>query len=128
MRWSAKAAFPNRWRKQKVDFKSIYVQAMRERAPELFKELRKAGRKSEFLQKQSEAAHQMRDELLEGKPKNPEGRPMMADERWAEEIVLAHFLDFPVPEKDQNPEPPDDLPHAPTRAFEEPISRSNQET
>jgi hypothetical protein len=49
-------------------------------------------------------------ELLADKPKSPSGQNLTSDQRWAEEVVLHHFLDFNLPEKEQRPKPPYDLP------------------
>jgi hypothetical protein len=97
------------WRK-KVDFKVPYVLAMREQAPQMFRELRQSGKLDEFLQERSVEAHHMLKELLAQRPKDRDGLSYTSDRRWAEEVVLHHFLDFHIPEKDQRPEPPDDLP------------------
>jgi hypothetical protein len=47
---------------------------------------------------------------LANKPRDRDGIVPQAEVAAAEEIVRATLIDFPIPEKDQNPEPPNDLP------------------
>ena len=58
-------------------------------------------------------------ELLADKPKDKWGFHAPADRREAEEITRHLLIEFPTPPKDQNPEPPDDLRIAQTRASRE---------
>lgn len=91
-----------------MDFKGPYLQTMRVKDPGLFMELRRSNRLDQFVQQKSMEAHQMLQDLLQAKGSD------LASRREAEEEVMAVFLDFPVPEKDQRPEPPDDLKRHPT--------------
>lgn len=108
-----------------MDFKSQYVQALRDRDPGLFRELVKTGQIDQHLQDKSLEAHRLLDDLLAPEPKGPDGLPKDPQAlRLAEERVKSQMLDFPVPEKDQNPEPPDDLTGL-SKAKTSPLSLAN---
>ncbi len=93
-----------------MDFKAPYVQVLRLRDPKLFMELRRTNKLDDYLQEKSREAHELLAQLLAGEPKGVDGFPKDPQaERLAEERVMAQMMDFPVPEKDQRPEPPDDL-------------------
>jgi hypothetical protein len=92
-----------------VDFKVPYALAMSERDPKGFNELSRSGKLEQHLQEVSLRAHQMLKDLLADKPRDRHGLVSQADEAAAEEVVMATLIEFPTPEKDQNPEPPDDL-------------------
>ena len=95
---------------QDMDFKSQYVQALRDHDPVLFRDLVKRGQMDAYLQEKSLEAHRLLADLLAAEPKGPDGFPKDPQaERLAEERVKSQMLDFSLPEKDQNPEPPDDL-------------------
>ena len=110
-----------------MDFKTIYVQAMREHQPKQFNELVRSGRIEAYLQERSKEAHAMLRDLLKDEPRGPGGAVSnLAKERAAEEQVLAVFLDFPQPESEQNPEPPDDLPKRSTLTSKAPTTGSTR--
>ena len=96
-----------------MDFKSQYVQALRDKDPGLFRDLHRRDQLDAFLQEKSAEAHRLLDDLLAPEPKGPDGLPKDPQAlRLAEDRVRSQMLDFPVPERDQNPEPPDDLTHS----------------
>lgn len=99
-----------------MEFKIPYVMAMREQAPKMFMEMRRAGTLEQHLQDKSNQAHALLAEMLANAPKGPHGQPTMQAEREAEEIVRATLIEFPPPEKTDRPEPPDDLPTPTSRA------------
>lgn len=79
-----------------MDFKAPYLMAMREQAPQMFKELRKAGKMDEHLQQMSRQAHQMLKELLANKPKRQDGHPTNQALIEAEQIVRETLIEFPT--------------------------------
>lgn len=89
-----------------MEFKIPYALAMREADPKGFNELSRSGKLEAHLQEVSLKAHQMLKDLLADKPRS-HGLVSQADVAAAEEVVRATLIDFP--EKEQNPEPPDDL-------------------
>ena len=94
-----------------MEFKSQYVHAMADQAPKMFRELVKSKKIDQHLQEKSVEAHQLLKELLAEVPKDSTGQPLNPqDLSRAEEIVRQTLIEFPLPEKEQNPEPPDDLP------------------
>ncbi len=94
-----------------MNFKGTYLQALRERDPKLFMELRRNGQLDKHLQDKSQEAHGLLEQLVAHEPKGVDGLPKDPQaQRLAEERVMSQMLDFPVPEKEQHPEPPDDLP------------------
>ena len=100
-----------------MNFMGPYLQAMRQRAPGMFNELAKAGKLETFAHDRSLEAHALLHQLLGPEPKGVDGLPKDPQAlRLAEERVMGEMLDFPVPEKDQHPEPPDDLPQPRSRA------------
>lgn len=93
-----------------MEFKAQYLHLMREREPKLFRQLVKSGQIDQYVQEKAVEAYRLLDDLLASEPKGPDGLPRdLQAQRLAEERVKAQMFDFPVPEKDQNPEPPDDL-------------------
>lgn len=92
-----------------MEIKVPYALAMREQDPKGFNQLSRSGTLEAHLQEVSEKAHQMLDSLLADKPRDRHGQVSQADVAAAEEVVRATLIEFPTPEKDQNPEPPDDL-------------------
>ena len=105
-----------------MEFKGPYLLAMREQDPKGFMELLRSGKLEQHLQAKTQEAYRMKADLLANKPKNEWGNYDLADEREAEELVRHQLIEFPTPERDQNPEPPDDLPTAQMRASKESIS------
>lgn len=93
-----------------MEFKLPYVLAMREQDPKGFQQLVRSGMMERHLQEKALEARQMLDQLLADKPRDQQGNPNPADVVAAEEVVRGTLIDFPTPESDQNPEPPDDLP------------------
>lgn len=94
-----------------MEFKIPYLQAMRDRAPKMFRDLERHGRLKQHLDLKSQEAHEMLRGILNRHP-----HPSLAQEREAEEIVRQTLIEFP-PENDRDspiqPEPPDDLPQMP---------------
>ena len=79
-----------------MDFKGPYLQAMREQAPTMFNRLVKTGALDQFVQKRSEEAHALYDQLTKDAAKLPNG--VVSDpqiDRTAQEQVLATMLEFP---------------------------------
>jgi hypothetical protein len=74
-------------------------------------ELRRSGKLDQYVHQECVKAYAMVEQMLARRRKDSQGRPSMADEREAEEIVLAQFLEFPEEARPDRPEPPDDLPH-----------------
>lgn len=100
-----------------MDFKSRYVQELRDKDPALFRELVRSHQIDQFLQQKSAEAHALLEQLLAPEPKGPDGLPKDPQAlRLAEERVFAQMTEFEVPENRQNPEPPDDLPTPTSRA------------
>jgi hypothetical protein len=97
-----------------VNFKGLYLQALSEKDPKAFRELRKNGQLEAEAQRASLEAHELLRQLLAQEPKGSDGLPLdIQAERLAEERVLAQMLDFAAPEEDQlldhelpDPEPP----------------------
>lgn len=79
-----------------MEIKSMYLMAMREQAPEMFKELRRSGKMDEHLQRISEQAHQMVKELTASAPKREDGEPTDQALREAEQIVRETLIEFPT--------------------------------
>ena len=82
---------------------------MREPAPKVFIQLGRSGKMDAFLHQISLEAHQMLDNCWRTNHAQPRAGKS-GGRAGAEEIVRATLIEFPTPEKDQNPEPPDDLP------------------
>ena len=100
-----------------MDFKGPYLQAMAQQAPRLMRELHRTGKLDAYVQDRSLEAHQYLEQALASEPKGPSGLPLdQQAARLAQERVMGQMLEFPVPEKDQTPEPPDDLPTPSSRA------------
>ena len=84
-----------------MEFKIAYLQAMREQAPRMFNELRRSGAMDAYLKAKTKEAYRMRDELLEGVPKLPNGVPSNPqDSHRAEEQVFAALIEFPPADRD----------------------------
>ncbi len=79
-----------------MDFKSRYVQVLRDQDPKLFRELVKTNKIDQYLQEKSLEAHELLETLLAPEPKGPDGLPRDPQaQRLAEERVMAQMLDFP---------------------------------
>jgi hypothetical protein len=105
-----------------MNFMGTYLQAMRQQAPGMFNELARAGKLETFAHQKSVEAHRLLNELLAPEPKGVDGLPKDPQAlRLAEERVMGEMLDFPVPERDQHPEPPDDLPQPKSQAKTSPL-------
>ena len=79
-----------------LNFRTAYLQAMRDQAPTMFKELRRTGAMDAFLDKKAEEARALFAELTKGLPTLPSGA--LADpvaERQAAEQVFAQLIAFP---------------------------------
>jgi len=94
-----------------MEFKLPYVQAMREKAPRMFMEMRRAGTLDQHLQDKSLEAHRMLTEMLARAPKDQYGDPTMQARREAEETVRATLIEFPAEEtkRESRQQPPDAL-------------------
>lgn len=79
-----------------MEFKGPYLMAMREQAPQMFRELRKSGQMDAHLQAKSVEAHRMLDELTEGAPKLKSGLPEEPYLTQAEQVVLETLIEFPA--------------------------------
>ena len=110
-----------------MNLTSTYLPAMREQAPKMFMELRRAGKLDEFLHQREVEAAEMLKGLLANKPKNKWGNYSLADEREAEEIVRAQLIEFPIQEMDQRPEPPEGLPIKRNENFPQPPAQQRRE-
>jgi hypothetical protein len=75
-----------------MEFKSLYIRALRQHDPQLFNELVRTSKIAEHLQQKSEEAHELLRQVLQGNP-----NPSLAQERAAEEIVRATLIEFPAP-------------------------------
>ena len=62
--------------------------AMREQAPEMFKELTRSGTLDQFVEEKCREAAELRDSMM---PENP----TMAEKREVAEIVRAQLIEFP---------------------------------
>jgi hypothetical protein len=111
-----------------MEFKLPYLLAMRQQDPKEFMALRRAGKLDQHVQEKAEEASRLLKELLARAPRDSHGEVSLAARREAEEHVRATLIDFPVPKRDQNPEPPDDLPTVRMRSSAASTSRSNRGT
>lgn len=85
-----------------MEFKLIYLRAMAERAPAMFRQLKEAGELDDHVAQKTIEAHRMLESLLADEPKYPGGVPKdLQAKRLAEEQVIASFLDFPVDIQDE---------------------------
>lgn len=107
-----------------MEFKSAYLNAMREQAPQMFNELRRSGRLDEYVQQKTVEAYGMLSDLLAKEPKDSAGQPRnLAALKAAENQVLSSMLEFPQKPDPEMAEPPDDLRQ--TAASPAKTSRSN---
>jgi len=101
-----------------MEFKPIYLQALRENDPKLFNQMVRSGQMDGHLQEKSLEAHRLLAEQLASEPKLANGEPKDQNAaRAAEERVLAQMLDFPQRESPDRLEPNDDL-YPPTQRSE----------
>jgi len=93
-----------------MEFKSIYVHALRDNNPALLRDLVRNGQLEAHLQAKSAEAHELLNQLLASEPKGPDGLPKdQQAQRLAEERVLAEMLEFPEETpSEENQEPTDD--------------------
>lgn len=98
-----------------MDFKGRYLEMMKEEAPQLLRQLNKQRQTIAFLERQSDIAHDLLDQMLANVPRDQYGEIPMAEEREAEERVFAMMAEFPDPETIAR-EPPHDLPPDPMPA------------
>lgn len=80
-----------------LNFRTAYLQAMREQAPAMFNELRRSGAMDAHLNKKAAEAQAMFRQLTEGAPTLP-GSGVLADpqtEREATEQVFGTLITFP---------------------------------
>jgi hypothetical protein len=85
-----------------MDFKPVYAEAMREKAPKMWNRIVRSGELQAHLQEKSREAHALYRQLTGGKPAS-ELTP--SEERMAENQVFEAMLEFP----DESPEPKDPL-------------------
>lgn len=93
-------------------YANIYKQAMKDRAPELYRSLKASGRlEREAERAEDEVLQQIQDAYLDNRAKGND-LPFMEKlqflnnvRKTAEEIALAQITEFP---QDDPPEPPDD--------------------
>jgi hypothetical protein len=72
-----------------MDFKSQYVHRLRALDPIFFRQLMRTGQIDDHLQRKSEEAHQLLEELLASEPQGPDGLPRdLQAQRLAEEYVI----------------------------------------
>ena len=77
-----------------MEFKVPYLRAMREQAPQMFKQLQRAGRLEEHVQAKAEEARKLFADLTKDAPKLPNGLPENPHRQQAEEQVMATLLEF----------------------------------
>jgi predicted ATPase len=77
-----------------MDFRAIYLQAMRYQAPAMFKRLSRSGELHRVAATQARAAERMFRELTADAPKDKDGQPTLQAMREAEELVRADLLVF----------------------------------
>jgi hypothetical protein len=77
-----------------MDFKAQYLQAMREKAPALFKRLCKSGDLEKQAAVASKQAERMFREMTKDAPKDKHGQLSLQARREAEEYVTAEFVNF----------------------------------
>ncbi|MBX3496644.1 MAG: hypothetical protein KF769_10415 [Parvibaculum sp.] len=82
-----------------MEFRLPYLLAMRERAPQMFNQLRRSGQMDAHLEQKVQEAARMLKEML---PENP----TLAAEREAEEVVRATLIEFPSEESARRRTPP----------------------
>ena len=109
-----------------MDFSNPYLLAMRDQAPQMVNQLRRAGELDAHLKEKSAEAHRLYDDLAKGKPKLPGGLVEgPSNRREIEEQVFAQLVEFP-PElsslKNHPLEP--NLEETPTRATTLPSPRT----
>lgn len=81
-----------------LNFRTAYLQAMREQAPAMFNELRRSGAMETHLNRKAAEAQAMFRELTEGKPTLPSGAlANPQDAQQATEQVFATLITFPPP-------------------------------
>jgi hypothetical protein len=78
-----------------MDFRARYLQAMREKAPALFKRLSRDRELESHAALVSEEAERMFRGLTKDAPKDKSGQPTLQARREAEEQVRAALLSFP---------------------------------
>lgn len=78
-----------------MEFKGPCIQAMYDRAPKMLRDLQRRGLVERHLQKKSEEAHRMFDELTKDAPKLPNGFPAAPHASQAERLVLETLIEFP---------------------------------
>ena len=92
-----------------------YLDLMRAQAPRMFNALIRSGELPEHLKAVHQQAHELMKQALANEPCDRHGNPVNQNAvRSARERVLAMLAEFNQ-QPSGNPEPPDDLPRAPTR-------------
>lgn len=87
-----------------MEFRFPYLQAMREQAPAMFKDLSQSGEIERFSMMKAREASQMFLDLTKDAPKLPNGYPREPFAREAEERVRAALIQFPGTESEQRDE------------------------
>lgn len=90
-----------------LNFRTAYLQAMRDQSPTMFRELRRTGAMEAHLDRKAEEARAMFAQLTEGLPRLPSGAlANPQDEQRATELVMQTLIAFPPPaETPDQPEP-----------------------
>jgi hypothetical protein len=81
-----------------MEFKGLYLQAMREQAPKMFNQLRRTGALDKHVQEKAAEARRLFEDLTANAPKLPNGLPELPYRREAEEQVFATLVEFPSEE------------------------------
>lgn len=79
-----------------MDFKEAYLTAMQEQAPETYRYLRKTGALEAHLNKKTQEAYSLLDQLTADEPKLPNG--VVRDPQAlasAERTVMQQLIEFP---------------------------------
>ena len=76
------------------DFKSLYVNALRDQNPKEFQRLRRLGQLEQHLEEKSLAASALYRDLVAGAPRDPGGAVKQPWRREAEEQMLSQMLEF----------------------------------
>ena len=89
-----------------MQFKGIYLNAMREKAPAMFNELRRSGKIAAHAREKEREFGRLVNEALTNEPKGQSGLVLNRNaQRQVEEVVAAQLLEFPSegPERKKAP-------------------------
>lgn len=87
-----------------MEFRLPYMQAMREQAPQMFKDLCRTGELDRFVALKARQASQLFQDLTKAAPKEPDGYPRQPFAREAEEQVRSQLIQFPSEASQQRDE------------------------